>query len=159
MPSNFFFTVPPNHSLPSTSTTEFKDLPQISAQQDDKIIKLPIPEIQLPVISTEEGNISHEDSVIELQPLDLAYDIESVSSNDSDSVIIETEKTTSKLSISREPVNIHGNNMIESCLSVVIERNSESSDGNSDKPENNKEKSDRQTHSGIVLSPLQLDNN
>lgn len=120
---------------------------------------MPIPEIQLPVISAEEGNISREDSVIELQPLDLAYDIQSVSSNDSDSIIIETEKPTTKLSKAREPVNIHGNNNIESCLSVVIERNSESSEGNSDKPENSKDKSERQAHSGIVLSPLQLDNN
>lgn len=152
-----YFAVPPNYSLPSTSTTEFKDLPQSSAQQDENF-KLTIPEIQLPVISAE-GNISRDDSFIELQPLDLAYDIQSVSSNDSDSLIIENEKTTTKLSKTREPVNIHGNNNIESSLSVVIERNSESSDGNSDKPETTKEKSERQTHSGIVLSPLQLDNN
>lgn len=123
-------------------------------------MKLPIPQIQLPVISAEDGNISREDSVIELQPLDLAYDIQSVSSNDSDSIIIENEKTiTTKLSKTREPINVHGNNNIESCLSVVIERNSESSDGNSDKPETSKEKCERQAHSGIVLSPLQLDNN
>lgn len=122
-------------------------------------MKLPIPEIQLPVNSPEEANISRDNSIIELQPFDLAYDIQSVSSNDSDSIIIETEKTSTKLSKMREPVNIHGNNNIESCLSVVVERNSESSDANSDKPENNKEKSERQTHSGIVLSPLQLDNN
>lgn len=122
-------------------------------------MKLPIPEIQLPIISAEEGNISRDDSIIELQPLDLSYDIQSVSSNDSDSIIIETEKTTTKMSKTREPANIHGNNNIESCLSVVVERNSESSDGNSDKPEPSKEKSERLVHSGILLSPLQLDNN
>lgn len=94
-----------------------------------------------------------------MQPLDLAYDIQSVSSNDSDSIINETENKATKLLSTGEPINIHGNNNIESCLSVVIERNSENSDGNSDKPGNIKGKSERQTHSGIVLSPLQLDNN
>lgn len=122
---------------------------------------MPIPQIQLPELpsfSDDGGNrLSREDSIIELQTLDLTYDIQSVSSNDSDSItVIETEKiTTSKLARPREPINVHGED-IETCLSVVIERNdnSESSDGTSgDKKDAGSEK---QTHSGIVLSPLQL---
>lgn len=103
--------------------------------------------------------MSREDSIIELQTLDLNYDIQSVSSNDSDSItVIETEQTSSKLSRTREPVNVCSDN-IETCLSVVIERNdnSDSSEGNSDnKKEEKKDSSERKTHSGIVLSPLQL---
>lgn len=123
---------------------------------------MPIPQIQLPELPSfsDDGTankMSREDSIIELQTLDLTYDIQSVSSNDSDSItVIETEKiTTSKLARPREPLNVHSDN-IETCLSVVIERNdnSESSDGTSgDKKEGGGEK---QTHSGIVLSPLQL---
>lgn len=130
---------------------------------EDNPVKLPIPEIQLPAsYSSDEGNnrLSREDSIIELQTLDLTYDIQSVSSNDSDSVtVIETEQTsTSKLTRSREPAHVCSDN-IETCLSVVIERNdnSDSSEGNSDnKKEDKKDGSERQTHSGIVLSPLQL---
>lgn len=130
---------------------------------EDNPVKLPIPEIQLPAsYSSDEGNnrLSREDSIIELQTLDLTYDIQSVSSNDSDSVtVIETEKTsTSKLTRLREPTHVHSDN-IETCLSIVIERNdnSDSSEGNSDnKKEDKKDGSERQTHSGIVLSPLQL---
>ncbi|XP_018575234.1 uncharacterized protein LOC108914026 [Anoplophora glabripennis] len=143
--------VPPNHSLPSTSTTEFKDLPQATLHHEEERDKrMPIPQIQLPELpsfsSDDGGNkLSREDSIIELQTLDLTYDIQSVSSNDSDSItVIETEKITTS------------NDNIETCLSVVIERNdnSESSDGTSgDKKEGGSEK---QTHSGIVLSPLQL---
>ncbi|KAJ8929799.1 hypothetical protein NQ314_017396 [Rhamnusium bicolor] len=152
--------VPPNHSLPSTSTTEFKDLPQASFHHEEEKTKMSIPQIQLPELpsfSEEGGNkVSREDSIIELQTLDLTYDIQSVSSNDSDSItVVETEKFTSKLSRTREPVHIHTDN-IETCLSVVIERsdNSESSDGPSGEKKDSS--SEKQTHSGIVLSPLQL---
>ncbi|KAG5867217.1 hypothetical protein JTB14_020706 [Gonioctena quinquepunctata] len=140
--------VPPNHSLPSTSTTEFKELPQMPA-------KMSIPEIQLPSsFSGEVNKMSREDSIIELQALDLTYDIQSVSSNDSDSItVIVTEQTNSKLTKSREPVNIHNDN-IETCLSVVIERNENSESSEGDKKSN--KGSEKQTHSGIVLSPLQL---
>ncbi|XP_044272622.1 uncharacterized protein LOC123016342 isoform X2 [Tribolium madens] len=107
--------VPPSQPQPSTSTEDKITLPQI--------------------------NLPPEDSVIELQNLELIYDIQSVSSNDSDdnaTTVVDNSRTT---------------NDLETCLSVVIERsdNSESSDGIK-----NQESSDKQTHSGIVLSPLQL---
>uniref|UniRef100_A0A6P7GD01 Uncharacterized protein LOC114336598 n=1 Tax=Diabrotica virgifera virgifera TaxID=50390 RepID=A0A6P7GD01_DIAVI len=69
--------VPPNHSLPSTSTAEYKELPQSAT-------KISIPEIHLPNSFSEDGNKSpREDSIIELQALDLTYDIQSISSSDS----------------------------------------------------------------------------
>ncbi|XP_050511540.1 uncharacterized protein LOC126887777 [Diabrotica virgifera virgifera] len=144
--------VPPNHSLPSTSTAEYKELPQSAT-------KISIPEIHLPNSFSEDGNKSpREDSIIELQALDLTYDIQSISSSDSASEsksVIEAEKLTSKFIKSREPANssCQGDDNTETCLSVVLERNdnSESSDGDKEKTT-----SDKQAHSGIVLSPLQL---
>lgn len=139
--------VPPNHSLPSTSTAEYKELPQSTT-------KISIPEIHLPNSFSDDGDKSpREDSIIELQALDLTYDIQSISSSDSDSKgATEAEKAASKFIKSREPVNSYVDNT-ETCLSIVLERNdnSESSDG--DKKGHSSEK---QTHSGIVLSPLQL---
>ncbi|KAJ8957444.1 hypothetical protein NQ318_004924 [Aromia moschata] len=153
--------VPPNHSLPSTSTTEFKELLQsVQREEERDKPKLPIPQIQLPSFAEEGGNrMSRENSVIELQTLDLTYDIESVSSNDSDGVtVVEAEQVTSKLTRSREPVNVHVDN-VETCLSVVIERN-DNSDGSectaADDVKRETNGGDKQTHSGIVLSPLQL---
>lgn len=101
--------------------------------------KMSLPQINLP---EEEVKMSREDSVIELQNLKLVYDIQSVSSNDSDEngvTVIETSRTIK--------------DDVETCLSVVIERsdNSESSDG-----AKNQDSCEKQTHSGIVLSPLQL---
>ncbi|KYB25795.1 hypothetical protein TcasGA2_TC034041 [Tribolium castaneum] len=121
--------VPPSHPQPSTSTQEFKE------QKTQE--KITLPQINLP---EEEAKMARDDSVIELQNLELIYDIQSVSSNDSDdnvTTVVETRTT----------------NDLETCLSVVIERsdNSESSDG-----VKNQESGDKQTHSGIVLSPLQL---
>ncbi|XP_056637988.1 uncharacterized protein LOC130892386 [Diorhabda carinulata] len=143
--------VPPNHSLPSTSTAEYKELPQSAT-------KISIPEIHLPSSFSEEGNKSprDEDSIIELQTLDLVYDIQSLSSSDSASEtkpVIVTDKNTSKFMKSREPENITQGDNTETCLSVVLERNdnSESSDGDKEKTT-----SEKHTHSGIVLSPLQL---
>ncbi|RZB39123.1 uncharacterized protein BDFB_004651 [Asbolus verrucosus] len=136
--------VPPSHPLPSTSTQEFKEAPP-------PVDKINLPQINLPDV--DEGKLSRDDSVIEMQNLELVYDIQSVSSNDSDDngvTVIETTQT-SKLSRPREPANRTPDD-VETCLSVVIERsdNSESSDGQKNQD------CDKQTHSGIVLSPLQL---
>lgn len=145
--------VPPCHPVPSTSTQEF-DKP-LNTQPTAKIYNLP--QINLPDVENDENDIKlpHDDSIIEMQNLELVYDIQSVSSNDSDDNVVTiadlADNKTSKLARTREPLNRHDD--VETCLSVVIERsdNSESSDG-----PKLQEPSDKQTHSGIVLSPLQL---
>ncbi|KAJ8923198.1 hypothetical protein NQ315_001752 [Exocentrus adspersus] len=154
--------IPPNHSLPSTSTTEFKEFKEPRLHHEEEKTRMPIPQIQLPELPSfsEEGGtrMSRDDSIIELQTLDLSYDIQSVSSNDSDSItVIETEKTAaaSKLARPREPSNIHSDN-IETCLSVVIERNDNSEGSEGTGVEKKDAGCEKQTHSGIVLSPLQL---
>ncbi|KAJ3621757.1 hypothetical protein Zmor_008623 [Zophobas morio] len=143
--------VPPSHPIPSTSTQEFKEAPSQSE-------KISLPQINLPDV--DEAKMSREDSVIELQNLELVYDIQSVSSNDSDDngavTVIEATTKASKLTRTREPANRPAptrQDDLETCLSVVIERsdNSESSDGHK-----KEDGADKQTHSGIVLSPLQL---
>lgn len=91
--------------------------------------------------------------MIELQTLELCYDIQSVSTYDSDSVKEDeeqpkTEKAPpSKLTKAREPSNAAED--VETTLSVVVK----SDPGKSEKSGCETEK---QTHSGIVLSPLQL---
>ncbi|KAJ3624420.1 hypothetical protein MTP99_018040 [Tenebrio molitor] len=140
--------VPPSHPMPSTSTQEFKEAPS-------QVDKLSLPQINLPD-GDDVAKMSREDSVIELQNLELVYDMQSVSSNDSDDNGVTVIDTTqpSKLMRTREPANrSSATDDLETCLSVVIERsdNSESSDG-----QKNQDCSEKQTHSGIVLSPLQL---
>ncbi|XP_050299556.1 uncharacterized protein LOC126738327 [Anthonomus grandis grandis] len=94
--------VPPNYSLPSTSTSEFKELPSLNIESE--VRKLSIPQIHLPSLpdSEEHSRVSHEDSMIELAPMDFIYDIQSVSSNDSEGLTViekkETEDSTSSTS-------------------------------------------------------------
>lgn len=107
-----------------------------------------IPVIELPEFAdfnSEPARLAHQDSIIELQALELCYDVQSVSGSDSDDE--ETTKTESKLTKVREPTNSMPEKS-ETTLSVVIEK-----DGGAEKPS---EAGERQTHSGIVLSPLQL---
>ncbi|XP_060521508.1 uncharacterized protein LOC132699063 [Cylas formicarius] len=141
--------VPPNHSLPSTSTTEFKELPSSSSVENDKPLKLSIPQINLPELadSDEQSRTSREDSIIELPTIDSAYDIQSVSSNESETDQ-EAKTRGNKLTRTREPKS-------ETSLSVVIERR----EGGGDKSDSNKKDNgdnNKHHHSGIVLSPLQL---
>ncbi|XP_044759927.1 uncharacterized protein LOC123317449 isoform X1 [Coccinella septempunctata] len=173
--------VPPNHSLPSTSTSEFKEFPKIlSPKSEEAVKKKAIPEIQLPPDYTETADgaqISKQDSllewhqrqnlnqrcdsIIELENLELTYEVESVSSNDSESAtIVETEvkQSTTKLNRKREPINSMTGDSKETSLSVVIER-SDNSESSEDRKETTLkiEDTERQpAHSGIVLSPLQL---
>lgn len=117
--------------------------------------KAPIPEILLPTASYSSDCERAGESIIELQALDLSYDIQSISSNDSDSItVIDTASNCKKLTQVREAANVTDKNSeTTTCLSVVVER-----DGSvgSDIFESNKKDEDKQAHSGIVLSPLQL---
>lgn len=163
-------SIAPNNPIPSTSTMNFQDQPSRSAfGPGDEVTPLSkpptIPIITIPDFTdfqSEEARLTREDSLIELQNLELNYELQSVSSNDSDTVIeIETQKKTSKHSRTREPAltNAGDQTDVETCLSVVIERNdnSEGSVDKSDKSDkNDKPESERLSHSGIVLSPLQL---
>ncbi|XP_066262727.1 uncharacterized protein [Euwallacea similis] len=154
--------VPPNYSLPSTSTSEFKELPSLNLEKE--VRKLSIPQIHLPSLpdSEEQSRQSHEDSVIELTTMDLTYDVESVSSNDSNGLITAEQKESrpSKLSRPREPV-LSAPPHHEETLRVVIEHCSDTgsepcsaTQSAAGKTEPRKPPSDK--HSGIVLSPLQL---
>lgn len=169
--------VPPNHSLPSTSTSEFKEFPKILSPKSEEF-KKKIPEIQLPPDYTDTvgGHTSIQDSsssewhhrqekreqrcdsIMELENIELTYEVESVSSNDSESATIveaEVKQSTTKLNRKREPINSIASDSKETSLSVVIERsdNSESSD---DRKEVTLKIENAPAHSGIVLSPLQL---
>ncbi|CAH0563405.1 unnamed protein product [Brassicogethes aeneus] len=161
--------VPPNHSLPSTSTQEFKELPHVVATApEDNVRKISIPQINLPDV--EEAKTSREDSIIELQSLDLAYEIESVSSASSSSSGDDgtpTLEPTKKHARARQPANNgnsvgNGDDVETTTLSVVIERNDNSESSDDKKSEVGGSlappppSGDRKTHSGIVLSPLQL---
>ncbi|KAF7265243.1 hypothetical protein GWI33_021351, partial [Rhynchophorus ferrugineus] len=174
--------VPPNYSLPSTSTSEFKELPSFT--QENEIRKLSIPQIHLPSLpdSEEHSKLSRDDSVIELTAMDLNYDVQSVSSNESDQTDPRVEKsiTASKLTRQREPASVtgaapgktddHGTKVQTSftaeTMSVVIEHSDNLTEGDGGICANergevaetnrreNRALSDK--HSGIVLSPLQL---
>lgn len=131
-------------------------------------------QIHLPSLADSDENnskVSREESVIELTTLDFNYEIQSLSSNESDGLTddqtVDDTNKVSKLTRSREPA---AKNEIGACaivpeeaaranetLSVVIERSEPSSDERNDratKQESKKAPSDK--HSGIVLSPLQL---
>lgn len=144
-----------------------------------------IPLITIPSFSdfNEESarRLSRENSIIELQNLEIAYDLQSVSSCDSDTVI-EVETTTisttkgaiqSKFVKNRETVGgrtiVSNAEDVETCLSVVIERRDnddgdEDSGGTSDAVTRNDiggqtkrdDSSEKARNSEIVLSPLQL---
>ncbi|XP_030745402.1 uncharacterized protein LOC115874391 [Sitophilus oryzae] len=135
--------VPPNYSLPSTSTSEFKDLPSFT--QESEIRKLSIPQIHLPSLpdSEEHSKLSRDDSVIELTAMDLNYDVQSVSSNESDDedgggLNDQTEANKlcqpgSKLTRQREPAAVYSGNsanvqsrLFSETLSVVIEHSDNS---------------------------------
>lgn len=152
----------------------------VSGTEDDQQSnKLPrpttIPIIELPDFvdfNTEEpAHLNREDSIIELQQLELCYDIQSVSSNsDSDSVVnvppdqpTTKVELTSKLSRTREPAN-GVSDAAETTLSVVVEKAAENGEKDETvvceqkevKPSGESVKQQQTPHSGIVLSPLQL---
>lgn len=104
-----------------------------------------IPVIELPdfaELNLEENRITREESIIELQNLD---DLQSITSDESEATNVQEEKL-SPAQLEKSPKKE------ETSLSVVIESNNKDSDvvkkSNSD--------CEKQTHSGIVLSPLQL---
>lgn len=155
--------------VPSTSTMNFPDygIGENNMENENRAMPKPqIPIITIPDfgnLSGEESKLSRDDSLIELQNLELNYDLQSVSSNESDTVIeIETKKT-SKHTRTRETANSNTGEAsaddVETCLSVVIER-SDNSECSYDKSEISdridKQESEKVSHSGIVLSPLQL---
>lgn len=91
----------------------------------------------------EETRISREESIIELQNLD---DLQSITSEESEAAGNDQEQQPPP----PQPEKPLGNE--ETSLSVVIESNNKDNDAVK-KPSSDCEK---QTHSGIVLSPLQL---
>ncbi|KAL1498025.1 hypothetical protein ABEB36_008887 [Hypothenemus hampei] len=159
--------VPPNYSLPSTSTSEFKELPSLNLENE--IRKLSIPQIHLPSVpdSEEHSNLSRKESVLEMTTMDLCYDAQSVSSNESDGPTV-IEQKASKLTRLREPalqsdlvgpVSTPPPSEFLETFSVVIERASDASNDISEPSalvENIKRATPSDKHSGIVLSPLQL---
>lgn len=133
-------------------------------------------QIHLPSLADSDENnskVSREESVIELTTLDFNYEIQSLSSNESDGLTedqtVGDDNKISKLTRSREPaaksksgacaIDILPDKAAraDETLSVVIERSEPSSHERNDqatKKESKKAPSDK--HSGIVLSPLQL---
>nr|CAH7758610.1 unnamed protein product [Callosobruchus chinensis] len=162
--------VPPNHSLPSTSTTEAKDFheatktsphdaaPTSSTRLPAPILVAPvmsIPEIQLPAASSG-SSIQRADSIIELQPMDL-YDARSISSSDESAGAAEDDAMA--MGATLECGDAVDN--AETCLSVVIERNDNSEGSETQVVVTTDHTTQPQghsgdKHSGIVLSPLQL---
>lgn len=105
-----------------------------------------IPIIELPefaVFNLEERRLCREESIIELQNLD---DLQSITSDESESAGNDQEQQPPSPQYEK-PLNNE-----ETSLSIVIESNNKDNDlvkkSNSD--------CEKQTHSGIVLSPLQL---
>lgn len=170
--------------VPSTSTAPESGLPRSAFNEvDDTDVNKQsyaenitsgnptIPIITVPDFAdfnSEKARLSRDESSIELQNLELAYDLESVSSNDSDSIVIEMETNrpapSSKLTRTRVPVhtNILANapDDKETCLSIVVERsdNSECSVDKSERHSGDRSiDSEKLSHSGILLSPLQLE--
>ncbi|CAH1953509.1 unnamed protein product [Acanthoscelides obtectus] len=165
--------VPPNHSLPSTSTTDAKDFhettkippyddttPMSSTRLPAPILVAPvmsIPEIQLPTASSG-SSIQRADSIIELQPMDL-YDARSISSSDESAGAPDDDTKGAGAGASLDCGDAADKS--ETCLSVVIERN-DNSDGSdiqvavTTDQTNQLQGQNGDKHSGIVLSPLQL---
>ncbi|KAF5290790.1 hypothetical protein FQR65_LT11522 [Abscondita terminalis] len=160
--------------IPSTSTAE--DFPSHLIYKENEPEEKPhtiieckptIPIITVPDFTdfSNNSNFPRDESSIELQNLELAYELESVSSNDSDSIVIENETNRAPSKLTRTRVPVHGNIVDssydkETSLSVVVERsdNSESSADRNNKPNGEKpNESERLSHSGILLSPLQLE--
>ncbi|KAK4874455.1 hypothetical protein RN001_013815 [Aquatica leii] len=159
--------------IPSTSTAE--DFPSHLIYKESEPENKPhtiiecrptIPIITVPDFTDfSDTNLPRDESSIELQNLELAYELESVSSNDSDSIIIENDSNRPPSKLTRTRVPVHGvivdtSYDKETSLSVVVERsdNSECSIDKNNKPNGEKSTdSERLTHSGILLSPLQLE--
>ncbi|KAK9738497.1 hypothetical protein QE152_g9860 [Popillia japonica] len=133
-----------NNAIPSTSTMNFQE-PAIYVEEETQQqhhhqhqgspLKPPIPLISVPDFvdfnSDAAKRISRENSIIELQNLEIAYDLQSISSCDSDTVIeVETAKVTPQTRIvkSRESRGVgigrttSSSEYVETCLSVVIEK-------------------------------------
>ncbi|KAB0798266.1 hypothetical protein PPYR_09259 [Photinus pyralis] len=149
--------------IPSTSTAE--DFPShlVNENEDRVQFKPTIPIITVPDFTEFHSggatNLHRDESSIELQNLELAYELESVSSNDSDSIVIENETSRAPSKLTRSRVPVHGNIVDTSCdketsLSVVVEKSDHSECGKNDKTIS---ESERLSHSGILLSPLQLE--
>lgn len=204
--------IAPGNPIPSTSTMNFQEtLPTQSTtqnflnhnndkQEDDGPYKPPPPS-SIPIITVpdfadfnNETDMKRDDSLIELQNLDMHYELQSVSSCDSDTVVeIESRKLT-KHTRNREPIasSIDNNNLTttttttiaartiitttdtatdntttvdidntdedeETCLSVVIEQTDKRGDNKTnDRQQDRVDNNEKISHSGIVLSPLQL---
>lgn len=169
-----------NKPIPSTSTAEEFCPHKGFREKETNANQIPI--IAVPEYADfnaeEAARFSEkEEASIELQNFELAYELESVSSNDSDSiVVIETETSKLQTKLTRTRVPVHSNNAKEAieerdrideedddedretCLSIVIERNnSENSVERNDKTSKNDRECEKLSHSGILLSPLQLE--
>lgn len=149
--------------MPSTSTAE--DFPShLVNENEDKVQFRPtIPTITVPDFtdfhSESATNLHRDESSIELQNLELAYELESISSNDSDSIVIENETSRAPSKLTRSRVPVHATIVDTSCdketsLSVVAEKRDHSE---CEKNYKTISESERLSHSGILLSPLQLE--
>lgn len=149
-------------------------------EQEKNVIQKPIPTIEIPDFAdfniTNKGRMMKEDSLIELQNLELSsLEVSSISSCESDSItIIEAEAAAkappSKLKRARQPKltssissgDVGGPSgrgavaggaysepvsVTETCLSTVDERSEPKSEGS---------RGSKGSHSGIVLSPSKL---
>lgn len=166
--------------MPSTSTSNFQE-------PEDAPLKPSIPIITVPEFADfnaddETCRLKRDDSLIELQNLDMHYELQSVSSCDSDTVVEIESRRVSKHVRTREPafnlavepaatdtldIDLED---VETCLSVVVERSDNYSGASGDKADksdksaktatdrrdSNRGETEKSSHSGIVLSPLQL---
>lgn len=173
------------NAIPSTSTMNFQEPAiYVEGEAPRSPAKPQIPLITVPDFadfnSDAAQRMSRENSVIELQNLEIGYDLQSISSCDSDTVI-EVETAAPRLVRTRERVvgrTISPSEHVETCLSVVIEkRDLESVESDEGKKTNYRNENDvmvnetsdvsrkdivgneserQRNNSEIVLSPLQL---
>lgn len=188
--------IAPGNPIPSTSTMNFQEATTATTYNEQEVLQLQRPSI--PIITVpdfadfnNDSQLKRDDSLIELQNLDMHYELQSVSSCDSDTVVeIEARKlskhvrtrepnfnlttpqpTTATTTITTSNQTIDNNKATlttvdintedeETCLSVVIERNDNNYEKNektnNDKRDRGGGDIDKLSHSGIVLSPLQL---
>ncbi|XP_018333223.1 uncharacterized protein LOC108742486 isoform X2 [Agrilus planipennis] len=171
-------SIAPPKSLPSTSTSEHlhntSNIQQGSGNSENSRLPLTT-QSSIPIITVPEfadfnndqrpRRMSHEDTCIELENLEFTYDLQSVSSNDEVELeerdravmrcsVIQTQKKTQLNEVSNKLEAFDGGGITEendeTCLTVVIEKNQQETEN--DRKNDNEKKS----HSGIVLSPLQL---
>ncbi|XP_017772040.1 PREDICTED: uncharacterized protein LOC108559311 [Nicrophorus vespilloides] len=170
---------PHPNPVPSTSSGNFQEervgLIQKRKQEEMQtgeasgISQTLIPIITIPDQDYFEMNerrrrMSREDSLIELENLDIiaSYELQSVSSVESETVIeVDCHPKETKHTRTREPALLSAldgpsHHQTETSLSVVIERADDNSDRNPRKDEASAGSERREAHSGIVLSPLQL---